>query len=205
MTAANGKLLAREHSLVQGAYELSALAQKGEGSPTGETFEVIFQGNEGDALEVFSGYKVTDENGDGMTYYKKGRSMKSKEGFTLLEPTSFFLSAQWWLYGRPAFWQSADGVQKHMQLYQAESMGDAAAFKITSRLSSLFLFSHDPGKDDVLYYLEGEDWNSLTQEDIDQVSAGDYRVKLDFSDTEPEIAVVYITILYKEEEIHTRK
>ena len=70
MTAANGKLLAREHSL--GAYELSALAQKGEGSPTGETFEVIFQGNEGDALEVFSGYKVTDENGDGMTYYKRG-------------------------------------------------------------------------------------------------------------------------------------
>ena len=72
MTAANGKLLAREHSLVQGAYELSALAKKGEGSPTGETFEVIFQGNEGDALEVFSGYKVTDENGDGMTYYKRG-------------------------------------------------------------------------------------------------------------------------------------
>ena len=57
MTAANGKLLAREHSLVQGAYE---------------TFEVIFQWNEGDALEVFSGYKVTDENGDGMTYYKRG-------------------------------------------------------------------------------------------------------------------------------------
>ena len=72
MTAANGKLLAREHSLVQGAYELSALAQKGEGSPTGETFEVIFQGNEGDAQEVFSGDKVTDENGDGMIYYKRG-------------------------------------------------------------------------------------------------------------------------------------
>ena len=32
----------------------------------------IFLGNEGDALEVFSGYKVTDENGDGMTYYKRG-------------------------------------------------------------------------------------------------------------------------------------
>ena len=29
--------------------------------------------------------------------------------------------------------------------------------------------------------------------------------KTGFSDTEPEIAVVYITILYKEEEIHTRK
>ena len=51
---------------------MSALAQKGEGSPTGETFEVIFQGNEGDAQEVFSGYKVTDENGDGMIYYKRG-------------------------------------------------------------------------------------------------------------------------------------
>lgn len=84
-------------------------------------------------------------------------------------------------------------------------MGDAAAFKITSRLEQAVSFRIDPGKDDVLYYLEGEDWNSLTQEDIDQVSAGDYRVKLDFSDTEPEIAVVYITILYKEEEIHTRK
>ena len=84
-------------------------------------------------------------------------------------------------------------------------MGDAAAFKITSRLEQSASFRIDPGKDDVLYYLEGEDWNSLTQEDIDQVSAGDYRVKLDFSDTEPEIAVVYITILYKEEEIHTRK
>ena len=95
--------------------------------------------------------------------------------------------------------------RKHMQLYQAESMGDAAAFKITSRLEQSVSFRIDPGKDDVLYYLEGEDWNSLTQEDIDQVSAGDYRVKLDFSDTEPEIAVVYITILYKEEEIHTRK
>ena len=95
--------------------------------------------------------------------------------------------------------------RKHMQLYQAESMGDAAAFKITSRLEQSVSFRIDPEKDDVLYYLEGEDWNSLTQEDIDQVSAGDYRVKLDFSDTEPEIAVVYITILYKEEEIHTRK
>ena len=93
------------------------------------------------------------------------------------------------------FWQSADGVQKTY----------AVAFKITSRLEQSVSFRIDPGKDDVLYYLEGEDWNSLTQEDIDQVSAGDYRVKLDFSDTEPEIAVVYITILYKEEEIHTRK
>ena len=62
MTAANGKLLAREHSLVQGAYELSALAQKGEGSPTGEKFEVIFQGNEGDALEVFLNEKGIGTN-----------------------------------------------------------------------------------------------------------------------------------------------
>ena len=61
-------------------------------------------------------------------------------------------------------------------------------------------FRIDPGKDDVLYYLEGEDWNSLTQEDIDQVSAGDYRVKLDFSDTEPEIAVVDV---YKRQSLNT--
>ena len=54
MTAANGKLLAREHSLVQGAYELSALAQKG------------------DASEIFGKYIVTSEGGDSMTYYKRG-------------------------------------------------------------------------------------------------------------------------------------
>ena len=71
MTAANGKILSREHELVQGAYELSALAENGEGEPAGEGFEVIFQGNEGEASEMFAGYKVTDENGNAMTYYKR--------------------------------------------------------------------------------------------------------------------------------------
>ena len=131
--------------------------------------------------------------------------MKSKEGFTLLELIAVLsISAVVAVWASGFFGSQLTVYRKHMQLYQAESMGDAAAFKITSRLEQSVSFRIDPGKD-VLYYLEGEDWNSLTQEDIDQVSAGDYRVKLDFSDTEPEIAVVYITILYKEEEIHTRK
>ena len=129
--------------------------------------------------------------------------MKSKEGFTLLELIAVLsISAVVAVWASGFFGSQLTVYRKHMQLYQAESMGDAAAFKITSRLEQSVSFRI---KDDVLYYLEGEDWNSLTQEDIDQVSAGDYRVKLDFSDTEPEIAVVYITILYKEEEIHTRK
>ena len=132
--------------------------------------------------------------------------MKSEEGFTLLELIAVLsISAVVAVWASGFFGSQLTVYRKHMQLYQAESMGDAAAFKITSRLEQSVSFRIDPGKDDVLYYLEGEDWNSLTQEDIDQVLAGDYRVKLDFSDTEPEIAVVYITILYKEEEIHTRK
>lgn len=71
MTAANGKILSKEHLLVQGAYELSALAENGEGEPMVENFEVIFQGKEGEVSEVFAGYKVTDENGDEMIYYKR--------------------------------------------------------------------------------------------------------------------------------------
>ena len=51
--------------------ELSALAENGEGEPMGENFEVIFQGKEGEVSEVFAGYKVTDENGDEMIYYKR--------------------------------------------------------------------------------------------------------------------------------------
>ena len=37
----------------------------------GENFEVIFPGKEGEVSEVFAGYKVTDENGDEMIYYKR--------------------------------------------------------------------------------------------------------------------------------------
>ena len=110
--------------------------------------------------------------------------MKSKEGFTLLELIAVLsISAVVAVWASGFFGSQLTVYRKHMQLYQAESMGDAAAFKITSRLEQSVSFRIDPGKDDVLYYLEGEDWNSLTQEDIDQVSAGDYRVKLDFSDT----------------------
>ena len=55
MTAANGVLLTREHSLMQNAYELSELAGEEEG-----------------ASEIFGKYIVTSEGGDSMTYYKRG-------------------------------------------------------------------------------------------------------------------------------------
>lgn len=63
MTAANGVLLTREHSLMQNVYELSELAEEGQGEWTGE---------EEDASEIFGKYIVTSEGGDSMTYYKRG-------------------------------------------------------------------------------------------------------------------------------------
>lgn len=132
--------------------------------------------------------------------------MKGREGFTLLELiAALSISAVIGVWAAGFFAGQLTMYRKHMQLSQAESMGDAAAFKITSTLEQATSFRTDPGKEDVLYYLEGEEWNSLGKEDMDQTTDGDYEVKLDFSETEPEMAVVYITILYKEEEIHTRK
>ena len=69
MTAANGVLLTREHSLMQNVYELSELAEEGQGEWTGEELEIIF---EGEASEIFGKYIVTSEGGDSMTYYKRG-------------------------------------------------------------------------------------------------------------------------------------
>lgn len=46
MTAANGVLLTREHSLMQNVYELSELAEEGQGEWTGEELEIIFEGEE---------------------------------------------------------------------------------------------------------------------------------------------------------------
>lgn len=72
MTAANGVLLTREHSLMQNVYELSELAEEGQGEWTGEELEIIFEGEEEDASEIFGKYIVTSEGGDSMTYYKRG-------------------------------------------------------------------------------------------------------------------------------------
>ena len=69
MTAANGVLLTREHSLMQNVYELS---EEGQGEWTGEELEIIFEGEEEDASEIFGKYIVTSEGGDSMTYYKRG-------------------------------------------------------------------------------------------------------------------------------------
>ena len=64
MTAANGVLLTREHSLMQNVYELSELAEEGQGEWTGEELEIIFEGEEEDASEIFEKYIVTSEGGD---------------------------------------------------------------------------------------------------------------------------------------------
>lgn len=73
MTAANGKLLAREHSLVPGLLmNCQPLPKRVKEAQQVKHLKSFFRGMKEDALEVFSGYKVTDENGDGMTYYKRG-------------------------------------------------------------------------------------------------------------------------------------
>ena len=67
-----GAFLSREHSLMQNVYELSELAEEGQGEWTGEELEIIFEGEEEDASEIFGKYIVTSEGGDSMTYYKRG-------------------------------------------------------------------------------------------------------------------------------------
>ena len=71
MTAANGTILLRERSLAQNAYELSAMAENGEGEPLGEELELVFEGDGGSVSEIFGKYKVENEKGDTMTYYKR--------------------------------------------------------------------------------------------------------------------------------------
>ena len=132
--------------------------------------------------------------------------MKGREGFTLLELiTALSISAVIGVWAAGFFGSQLAVYRKHIQLSQAENLGDMAAFKITSSLEQAVSFRTDPEKEDVLYYLEGEEWKRLGSEDIDQITAGDYEVKVDFSDTELEVAAAEITILYKGEEIHTRK
>ena len=57
---------------MQNVYELSELAEEGQGEWTGEELEIIFEGEEEDASEIFGKYIVTSEGGDSMTYYKRG-------------------------------------------------------------------------------------------------------------------------------------
>ena len=71
MAAANGTLLLRERSLAQNTYELSAMAENGEGESLGEELELVFEGEAGSVSEIFGKYKVENEKGDAMTYYKR--------------------------------------------------------------------------------------------------------------------------------------
>ena len=47
-------------------------SEEGQGEWTGEELEIIFEGEEEDASEIFGKYIVTSEGGDSMTYYKRG-------------------------------------------------------------------------------------------------------------------------------------
>ena len=52
--------------------QMSELAEEGQGEWTGEQLEIIFEGEEDDASEIFGKDIVTSEGGDSMTYYKRG-------------------------------------------------------------------------------------------------------------------------------------
>ena len=72
--------------------------------------------------------------------------MKSKEGFTLLELIAVLsISAVVAVWASGFFGSQLTVYRKHMQLYQAESMGDAAAFKITSRLEQSAIWKEKIG------------------------------------------------------------
>ena len=71
MTAATEKSFQRNICWSREHMNCQLWQKNGEGEPIGENFEVIFQGKEGEVSEVFAGYKVTDENGDEMIYYKR--------------------------------------------------------------------------------------------------------------------------------------
>ena len=104
-----------------------------------------------------------------------------------------FLSVSWWYTeNRSSFLRL-----KVWEIWQR--------FKITSKLEQAVSFRTDPRKEDALYYLEGGEWDSIGAEDMEPLTDGDYEIKLDFSDTEPEMAAAWIIILYKGEEIHSRK
>ena len=132
--------------------------------------------------------------------------MKEKEGFTLLELImALSISAVIGVWAVSFFISQLVVYRKQIQLSQAESLGDMAAFKMTSKLEQAVSFRTDPRKEDALYYLEGGEWDSIGAEDMEPLTDGDYEIKLDFSDTEPEMAAAWIIILYKGEEIHSRK
>lgn len=114
--------------------------------------------------------------------------MKEKEGFTLLELImALSISAVIGVWAVSFFISQLVVYRKQIQLSQAVS------------------FRTDPRKEDALYYLEGGEWDSIGAEDMEPLTDGDYEIKLDFSDTEPEMAAAWIIILYKGEEIHSRK
>ena len=210
MTAANGVLLTREHSLMQNVYELSELAEEGQGEWTGEELEIIFEGEEEDASEIFGKYIVTSEGGDSMTYYKRGIPMRNRDGFTLLElVAALSLSAVIGIWAAGFFGSQMHEYKKQTQILKTEELADRVCFQITSRLDHAFLFRVDPKESSVLYYCEGsgelgEQWEQISEEDLGLGAEKEYEVRLDFSDTQSQKAVSEITVLYKGEKVYSR-
>ena len=78
--------------------------------------------------------------------------MKEKEGFTLLELImALSISAVIGVWAVSFFISQLVVYRKQIQLSQAESLGDMAAFKITSKLEQAVSFRTAPRKEDALY------------------------------------------------------
>ena len=148
--------------------------------------------------------------------------MKGKEGFTLLEMVialSIFTVVGIWAAG--FFGSQMRVYKKHMQLVQAESISDRLSFQIAHSLEKAIAFQENDESDTLVYFEKilsadneertGEETdavcgeNALNLESIDLELPKDYSAELDFSDTEPEKAVVCIKIFYEDEEILSRK
>lgn len=148
--------------------------------------------------------------------------MKGKEGFTLLEMVialSIFTVIGIWAAG--FFGSQMHVYKKQMQLAQAGSISDRLSFQIAHSLEKAVAFQENDESDTLVYFeeiLSAEDEERpreetdavceeryLNLENIDLKLPKDYRAELDFSDTEPEKAMVCIKIFYQEEEILSRK
>lgn len=75
MMAVNTKLLVKEHKIERSGYQLSAMAQGGEGEATGETLAVEFIWEDsGEVIEeIFEEYSVSEKWEDvenSMTFYR---------------------------------------------------------------------------------------------------------------------------------------
>ena len=136
--------------------------------------------------------------------------MRNRDGFTLLElVAALSLSAVIGIWAAGFFGSQMHEYKKQTQILKAEELADRVCFQITSRLDYAFLFRVDPKESSVLYYCEGsgelgEQWEQISEEELDLGAEKEYEVRLDFSDTQSQKAVSEITVLYKGEKVYSR-